>query len=375
MIVAACCLAWVFLLLFWGRFWRADQRLAPAVAALNWPEVAIVIPARNEAEAIGEVVASHKASDYPGRTHLIVVDDSSDDGTGAIATKSGADVVTAAPLPKGWSGKLWAVNSGLVRADSVAPDAEYVLLTDADIIHAPDTLRRLVAIATSEHLALVSLMARLDARGLWGRLLIPAFVFFFQKLYPFPWVNAPNMPFAGAAGGCILVRRDALREIGGIAAVKEALIDDCALAARIKRGPPRRRIWLGLADDEVISLRDNQRFGSIWTMVRRTAFTQLHQSWLLLTLAVLGMGFLYVTPLIGLVLGLVTGDVWSAVLALTAIAMMGLAYAPTIRLYRLPLGWVFTLPGAAILYTAMTVASALAHLRGRGGAWKGRTYG
>ncbi|MEM7684806.1 MAG: glycosyltransferase [Pseudomonadota bacterium] len=375
MIVAACCLAWIFLLLFWGRFWRADQRLVPAAAVPNWPEIAIVIPARNEAETIGEVVASHKASDYPGRTHLIVVDDSSDDGTGAIATKSGADVVTAAPLPKGWSGKLWAVNSGLVRVDSVAPDAEYVLLTDADIVHAPDTLRRLVAMAIRENLALVSLMARLDARGLWGRLLIPAFVFFFQKLYPFPWVNAPNMPFAGAAGGCILVRRDALREIGGIAAMKQALIDDCTLAARIKHGPPRRRIWLGLADDEVISLRNNQCFNSIWIMVRRTAFTQLHQSWLLLTLAVLGMGFLYLTPLIGLVVGLVTGDVWTAVLALTAIAMMSLAYAPTIRLYRLPLGWVFTLPGAAVLYTAMTVASALAHLRGLGGAWKGRTYG
>ena len=169
-------------------------------------------------------------------------------------------------------------------------------------------------------------MARLDARGLWGQMLIPAFVFFFQKLYPFPWVNAARMPIAGAAGGCMLVRRDALREIGGVEALKDALIDDCTLAARIKRGPPRRAIWLGLAADEVVSRRDNRSLGSVWTMVRRTAFTQLRQSWLLLAGAVLGMVFLYLVPPVGLIISLLAGDGVAAMAAAAAIGLMTIAY-------------------------------------------------
>lgn len=373
-VVAFSCLAWIFLLLFWGGFWRADQRLSQTAPPANWPEVAIVIPARNEAETIAEVAASHGASDYPGATHLIVVDDSSSDGTGEIAMQSGAHVVTAPDLPAGWSGKLWAVYTGLAEADRIAPEAEFILLTDADIVHAPGTLRALVAQATAHDLALVSLMARLDARGIWGRLLIPAFIFFFQKLYPFPWVNAPRMPIAGAAGGCMLIRRGVLRDIGGIAALKDALIDDCTLAARIKRGPPRRRIWLGLADEEVLSLRDNRSFKSIWTMVRRTAFTQLRHSWLLVVAATLGMSFLYLSPVFGVLVGLVFSQPQIVAPALVASGLMMFAYLPTIRLYRLPMISAVTLPLSAALYMGMTIASAHAHLRGRGGAWKGRTY-
>lgn len=373
MLAVLTCLAWAFMLLFWGGFWRADQRLPAALPdPLPWPDVTILIPARNEAETIGEVAQAHAATGYPGKSRLFVIDDHSDDGTGQIATTASAEVVPAPDLQAGWSGKLWALQAGLEHADREAPDAEYLLLTDADILHDRETLGQLVRKAEADDLSLVSLMARLDSRGIWGALLIPAFVFFFQKLYPFPWINRSGFPLGAAAGGCILIRREALREIGDFHAIRDALIDDCTLAARIKHSGGR--IWLGLADHEVVSLRDNRAFGSVWTMVRRTAFTQLRHSWILLLAAVVGMVFLYLVPVAALVAGLIDGSALNVGAGALAIVLMCIAYRPTLRLYGKPLVWTLTLPLAATIYTAMTVASALAHSRGRGGAWKGRTY-
>ncbi|MHA1528010.1 MAG: glycosyltransferase [Alphaproteobacteria bacterium] len=374
-------LVWLVLIFGRGWFWRADQRL-PALTdpPAGWPEVAAIIPARDEAQIIGAVLESHANSSYPGRFSVILVDDGSTDGTAGIARAMAATaprpvhVLDAPPLPPGWTGKLWALETGARAAAELAPEARYILLTDADITHAPGTLARLVAEAEARDLALVSLMARLDARGFWGALLIPAFVFFFQKLYPYRWINDPARDTAGAAGGCILVRREALAAIGGLAAIRGALIDDCALAARVKLGIPRRAIWLGLAVDEVVSLRDNRTLGSIWTMVARNAFTQLSRSALLLAGSMLALVVTYLAGPLA-VLGLpFHGDNLTATLGAVAWMLSGLAYLPTIRLYRLAPWRALGLPLAALLYGAMTLSSAVAHWRGRGGAWKGRSY-
>ena len=372
---------WLVLLFGRGQFWLADQRLPPiAEAPVTWPRIAVLIPARNEAETIGAVLASHAASTYPGPMSVIVIDDDSSDGTGTIARAAAAgsprtiDVLSVTPLPAGWSGKLWALETGAAAVRDRIPQTKYILLTDADIRHAPETLARLVAHAESNGLALVSLMARLDTRGFWGGLLIPAFVFFFQKLYPFPWINDPGRANAGAAGGCILIRLDALEEIGGFGAMRDALIDDCTLAARVKHGPPRRAIWLGLAMGEVVSLRDNRRFAAIWKMVSRTAFTQLRHSALLLVISVAGMALAYLAGPAAVLLLAFHGDPLTGTLGAVAWMLSGLAYLPTLRLYGLPAWQALGLPLAALLYGAMTVNSAVNHWRGRGGSWKGRTY-
>jgi hopene-associated glycosyltransferase HpnB len=282
--------------------------------------------------------------------------------------------VPAPPLPAGWSGKLWALQAGLAEATRIAPGAAYVLLTDADIVHGPETLRRLVSLAEARGLAMASLMARLDARGRWGGLLVPAFVFFFQMLYPFARVNRPGHRVAGAAGGCVLLRREALEAIGGIAAIRGALIDDCALAARVKHGSPPRAIWLGLADREVVSRRDNRRLATIWSMVARTAFTQLRHSALLLAGTLAGLALAFLAPPMLVVAGLAGAGWWPAIAGGMSWTAMVVAYAPTLRLYGRPWWHGLALPLAAALYGAMTLSSALRHWRGRGGAWKGRTY-
>lgn len=375
MIGGAVVFAWAVLLLLRGGFWRADQRLPRETAPPPvWPGVVAVIPARNEAATIAEAVRAHRASDYPGGYAVVVVDDGSEDETGALARAAGAEVVSAPPLPPGWSGKLSALAAGLEHVHRVAPEGVWLLLTDADIRHAPATLGRLVALAEGRGLAMASLMARLDARGIWGGLLMPAFVFFFQLLYPFPWVNRPQRRVAAAAGGCILLRRDALEAIGGVAAIRGALIDDCALAARVKHGPPGRAIWLGLAQDEVVSLRDNRRLGTIWAMVARTAFTQLRHSPWLLALTLVGLALVFLAPAALLVASLLGAGAWPAAAGALAMAAMVAAYAPTLRLYGRPWWQGLALPAAAALYGAMTVSSAIRHWRGRGGAWKGRTY-
>lgn len=369
------CAAWLFLAFRHGRFWRGDQRLdesAPAPA--EWPSVAIVIPARNEADVIGRAVASHMAQDYPGAFHVFVVDDRSTDETAAVARDAGDDarltVVAAPPLPEGWAGKVAAMAAGADEAARGMPDAHYVLFTDADIEHPADNLRRLVAKAEADRLDMTSLMVKLEAQTFWERILIPAFVFFFQKLYPFPLVNDPGHRMAGAAGGCMLVRRTALERIGGMAAIKGEIIDDCALARAIKPGGP---IWLGLSTD-ARSLRPYGGLGGVWRMVARSAFNQLHYSTPLLAGCVLGMLILYVVPPLAALDGLFDNHAFLALLGVAAWATMTVCYKPTLDLYGRPVWEALLLPVAAILYVLMTVDSARAHWAGRGGAWKGRTY-
>ena len=263
------------------------------------------------------------------------------------------------------------MHHGVGRAAETAPDAVYVLFTDADIEHDPATLRALVQKAEAGGLALVSLMALLRFQGAWERLLLPAFVFFFQKLYPFPWVNDPRRRMAAAAGGCMLVRRRVLEAAGGVAAIRGEIIDDCALARAIKRHGP---IWLGLTR-AVRSLRPYGGLGGIWPMVARTAYAQLRYAPAWLVAAVLGMLTLYLVPPLALLLYPLHGAGAAALCGLAAWLGMALAHAPTLRLYRQPAAMGLTLPLAGLVYTAMILDSARRHRRGKGGLWKGRTHG
>lgn len=397
-------LTWLFLLLFWGQFWRCDQQLEPNLAPtlsaagteLSWPAVAVIVPARNEAPVIDQSVRSLLNQDYPAALTVLLVDDQSDDGTAAIAqnvaqelqteagtTQNTLRVLSGQPLPKGWTGKLWALEQGTQAAQTLTSQPKYLLLTDADILHPPDNLRNLVIKAESEDLAMTSLMVKLRCQSFWERFLIPAFIFFFQKLYPFPWVNNVARRVAAAAGGCILVRRDVLSRLGGIGVVREALIDDCSLAAAVKfqdpalpdaKGQRWNKIWLGLSQT-TFSLRDYPDLDSIWTMVARTAYTQLRYSpWLLLG-TLIGMSLVYLAAPIGLFYG-----IWSQHLALVGIngltwIFMAIAYGPTLKLYKQSPLLGFCLPAIALLYNLMTLDSARRHWQGQGGAWKGRVYG
>ena len=367
---------WAALLFFRGGFWRADQRLAASTQAPGrWPAVVAVVPARDEALAVGRCVASLLGQDYPGSFSLILVDDGSRDGTAerARAAAAGDDrlsVVAGARLPPGWTGKLWAMKQGLDHGLRVSPEAAYVLFSDADIAHAPGILGRLVAKAETEGLVLASLMALLRCQSAWERLLVPAFVFFFQMLYPFPRVNDPGRPEAAAAGGCMLVRRSALADVGGLEAIRDRVIDDCALAALLK---PAGAVWLGLGRC-VHSLRAYERLRDIWKTVTRTAFVQLGHSPALLALTVAGMVVIYLVPPAAVLAGVGWGD-WGLVsIGSAAWLLMAAAYRPTLRLYGEPGRRAFGLPVAALFYTLMTVDSARRHWRGQGSAWKGRFY-
>ena len=367
--------AWIYLILFHGRFWTCSERLRGAAELKRWPEVAAVVPARNEEDAIAAVLTSLTAQDYPGALTATLVDDRSTDRTRAAAGSVQArgwrvplTIVTGEPLPRGWAGKLWALKQGIDAAIEAQPETEFLFLSDADIGHDADTLRRLVAKAQGEDRDLVSLMARLNCTSGWERLLIPAFIFFFQKLYPFPRVNRLQSRTAAAAGGCVLIRRSALERIGGIAAIRGALIDDCTLAAAVKRSGGR--IWLGLADG-TRSLRVYGELEPIWMMVARSAFTQLRYSGLLLAGTVLGMALLYLAP----PLLLLTGEPRAMALGGIAWLLMSIAYLPTVRYHGLSPLWALTLPLAALLYLAMTVDSARRYWWGRGSRWKGRDYG
>ncbi|WP_375205716.1 glycosyltransferase [Hyphococcus sp.] len=372
--------AWGWLTLLRGGFWRAGERLDDKPDPAAWPEVVAVIPARDEAETIGDVIRAHMAADYPGKLSVILADDGSGDGTGDIARAAASEsertleIVSVPPLPEGWTGKLWAVENGLKRAKEIAPEAKYVLLTDADIALARDTLSRLVAKAEDRDFALVSLMARLDSRGRWASFLIPAFIYFFQKLYPFSRANDPDDNMAAAAGGCMLARREAIEGIGGMARIKGALIDDCAFAKAIKDLTPSTKIWVGLASDEAISLRDNRELSSIWNMVARTAYAQLHYSALLLAGTVLGMALIYLAAPLILLTAFWHWNFAAIFYAAGASCLMAYTYWPTLRLYGRAPWEAALLPVAAGLYTAMAVSSALRHMRGDGGRWKGRTY-
>ena len=372
-------LVWLWLLLGWHGFWRArprieEQRDPPPWA---WPAVVAIAPARDEAALLEATLGSLLAQNYPGELAVVLVDNHSADGTAAIAQSLARtalrplEVVRAPPLPAGWSGKLWALDSGLRHAGQVAPAAAYVLLTDADIAHAPDNLARLVAKAEAGRLDLVSLMVRLHCASFWERLLMPPFVFFFGLLYPFAAVNDPRSPVAAAAGGCMLVRARALQDAGGIDAVRGALIDDVALARAIKRRPGGGRIWLGLTT-VTRSLRRYETLGAIWAMVARTADVQLRHSLWLLGFAMLGLALTFIVPSLALLVGLLRGDALVAGAGALALCAMALAFWPTVRLYRLGPAWALTLPLAAALFGTMTLDSAWRFRRGAGGRWKGR---
>lgn len=365
---------WIVLLFFRGGFWRADQRLqATWPQRVEWPAVVAVIPARDEAPTIGLAVQSILKQDYPGSLSVVVIDDGSTDGT-ATAAREADDgrltVIAGLPLAIGWTGKLWAVEQGLAEMQRSAGDADFVLLTDADIVHHPTVLRRLVAKAEDDELDLVSLMVHLRCQSAWERLLIPAFVFFFQKLFPFRRVNDRDRPEAAAAGGCMLVRRSILDRVGGVTSIRDRLIDDCALAERIKT---RGAIWLGLGDGSH-SLRRYDRLADIWEMVARTAYTQLRYSFVALVGTIIGMTVIYLVPVGASVFGAMSGDMPAFYIGLAAWLIMGTAYEPTLRLYGQPQWAAISLPIAGFLYTLMTLDSARRHWVGRGGAWKGRTY-
>ncbi len=347
-----------------------------------------LVPARDEAEVVGAAVTALLAQDYPGPFQVVLIDDHSSDGTAALAERAaaaaGAPVrfrtVSAPDLPSGWTGKLWALQAGLAHADSDVPDAPYLWLSDADIAHGPGTLRHLVAKAERENLNLVSLMVALSCRGFWERLLIPPFIYFFQMLYPFPWVNDPARGTAAAAGGCVLLRRSALTRAGGFAAIKGALIDDCALARAIKGLTPAEDarsgiggIWLGLAT-ESRSIRPYRGLGEVWRMVARSAYTQLRHSPLLLLGTLLAMTLTFLAPpLIALTAGL-QDNIVAPFLAAGAWTLAALSAVPTLCLYRMPAWWAALLPLAAAFYCAMILDSARRHWRGQGGAWKDRVH-
>ncbi len=380
--------SWVYLLAFRGRFWQCDQQL-PCFNEPNlsqWPSICAIVPARNEALMLPQSLQSLLTQTYPGCLRVMLVDDQSTDGTADVAQQTAQicqaeerlQILITEPLPTGWSGKLWAVHQGIeciTQCSQELPD--YFLLTDADILHDPGNLEQLVTKAERAHLDLVSLMVLLRCKSFWEKLLIPAFVFFFQKLYPFPWVNQPQHSMAAAAGGCILVRREVLMAVGGIEVIRKALIDDCALGAAIKSHRDAQgqtsRIWLGLTQTTT-SLRPYPSLQTIWEMVARTAFTQLGYSFALLFLSLVGMTLLYALPPVGLLLGGATGHREIAIPFGIAWALMTIAYWPTIRLYKLSPLWALTLPLVGVLYTLMTLDSAVQHIQGRGGAWKGRVY-
>lgn len=375
-------LAWLYLLLGHGGFWRLREWLSrPAGEGGVWPAVTVLIPARDEADTIHQTVASVLGQDYPGTVTCIVTDDQSRDGT-ADAARAGASsvgacgrlaVVCGSDPPAGWTGKLWALEQARVVAESREPPPPYLWLTDADIAHDPSTLRRLVTKAQADDRDLVSLMVRLDSAGFWARLLIPPFVLFFRMLYPFAWANRPGARTAAAAGGCVLLRRAALERAGGFAAIAGALIDDCALAARIKRhgrsGPGR--IWIGQADTSA-SLRVYRGLGEIRRMVARSAYAQLRYSPTLLAGTVLGMTLIFLVPPLALLSWPLHGTAAAGALGAFGWAAMGRAGAPTFRHQGAHPAGAILLPVAAVLYTIMTVESARAYYVGHGGYWKGR---
>jgi hopene-associated glycosyltransferase HpnB len=359
---AASLVVWIYLLIGRGGFWRVHASPAPMVDA-SAKTVVVVIPARNEEAVVGRAIASLLAQDYHGSLHIILVDDHSTDATMAAAgAHQRLSIVEAGPLPKGWTGKVWAVSEGLKRAAAFEPG--YILLTDADIVHSPDNVAGLVARAEAGNLDLVSYMVKLECRTLAERALIPAFVFFFLKLYPPSWIARRDRKTAGAAGGCILIRPAALERIGGIAAIRGELIDDCALARAIKPGGD---IWMGLTE-KTSSIREYATFGEIRRMISRTAFTQLHHSMLLLAGTVFAMAIIYLAP----PLLILTGDGIASACGITAWMLMMISYLPTLRFYRRSVAWGLALPLIALFYMIATVDSAVHYWSGRGGLWKGR---
>ncbi|WP_030613957.1 glycosyltransferase [Streptomyces fulvoviolaceus] len=368
--------AWLWLLLCQGFFWRTDIRLPERREPDDWPSVCVVVPARDEAAVLPASLPSLLAQDYPGRAEVFLVDDGSADGTGELAHElarryGGLPLTVSSPgePPAGWAGKLWAVRHGIGLAR--ARDPEYLLLTDADIAHEPESLRELVAAARTGGFDVVSQMARLRVESLWERLVVPAFVYFFAQLYPFRRIGRRGARTAAAAGGCVLLRTEAAERARIPDAIRHAVIDDVALARAVKGGGGH--IWLGLAE-RVDSVRPYPRLHDLWRMVSRSAYAQLRHSLLLLLGTVAGLALIYLVPPVAMVAGLATGRTAAAALGGLAWLVMTGTYIPMLRYYRQPLWLAPLLPFTAFLYLFMTVDSAVQHYRGRGAAWKGRTY-
>jgi hopene-associated glycosyltransferase HpnB len=367
-------LIWIALTFFWGAFWQVrtfDGDIPLLERPLKWPRVVAVVPARNEAESIAQSVEPLVRQNYPGELHIIVVDDHSEDGTASLALaaahSAGAanrvNVLRSAPLEPGWTGKLWALQQGIAGAIEFKPD--FFWFTDADIVHAPDTLSRLVARAQRQRLDLTSFMVLLRAKTLPERLMIPAFLYFFLMLYPPKWIAEPKSRTAGAAGGCILLARSALERIGGFTAIRGEVIDDCALARVVKHSGGT--IWMGLTRKS-LSLRGYNTFVEIRDLIARTAFTQLRYSTLLLIGTTLG---LLLTCIVPVILSFhPSSTIWR--MSLAAWALMTVSYLPTIRFYELSPLRAPLLPLAAAFYSYATGLSAVRYWLGRGGQWKGR---
>ena len=345
-------------------FWTCRERddRAPYIEPVRWPDVVAVVPARNEADVIAQSLASLAAQDYPGSFRVVLVDDNSEDGTGEVAQCLAAERITilkGAALAEGWTGKLWALHQGIESAGT----PRYLWLTDADIAHAPDTLRRLVGIAHGGDRKLVSFMAKLHCKTWPERAMIPAFVWFFMMLYPFNWINRPG-PVTGAAGGCVLVDSAALEAAGGIAAIRGALIDDCALGALMKK---QGRIWLGLTNRSR-SIRPYRSMGEIAAMIARSAYAQLRYSPLMLAGTLIGLVIVFgVAPWLALF-----GDDGARWLGLAVCVLMALVYQPMLHFYRRSPLWALALPLVAGVYGGCTMLSAWHYYRGQGGMWKGR---
>ena len=377
-IAALSCAIWLYLLSARAGFWRAKQRDDASLSAspedIVWPRVVAIIPARNEASVVGETIGTLLRQNYRGAFTVIVVDDHSSDDTAAVARRvaaaAGASArvtVLAAPmLPDGWTGKLWAVQHGIGHVQTLSELPDYLLLTDADIRYADDSLTELVRRAVCERLVLTSLMARLRCVSLAERAFMPAFVFFFQMLYPFSWVSRPDRTTAAAAGGCMLVRRRSLEAAGGIEAIRGELIDDCALARLLK---PHGAIWLGLTQ-RVCSVRAYRSMGDIRRMIARCAYAQLRFSPWRLAVATVAMIVTYLAPPVLALLGSGTAQLLGAL----AWVQMGIASQPILRLYRVSPLWALAFPAIAGAYLVFTLDSAWQHLRGTGGEWKGRTH-
>lgn len=399
--------AWLWLTFAQGMFWRTDVRLPPRSAPARWPSVAIIVPARDEAGVLPLSLPSLLAQDYPGEAGIVLVDDGSSDGTAALAARLAAEqpglpltVVSPGDPPPGWTGKLWAVRHGIAHVRTAhtrahvnghahepahahgtpespaagappGPGPEFLLLTDADIAHEPDSLRELVAAATSADLDLVSQMARLRVVSAWERLVVPAFVYFFAQLYPFRRINRPGARTSAAAGGCVLLRTEAAVRAGIPDSIRQAVIDDVALARAVRRGGGR--IWLGLAE-RVDSVRPYSGLGDLWRMVSRSAYAQLRHRPVLLAGTVAGLVLVYLVPPAALGAGLAAGRPAVAWAGGAAWLLMAGTYLPMLRHYRQSPLLAPLLPLTALLYLLMTVDSAVQHYRGRGAAWKGRTY-